>query len=282
MSCRRLGMIAVLAVCVMGLMGYATMAQTAAKMPTAAPKEITVEVRGLNVIGEGYGKDENGMAELNVPNGQSGTALTLLIMSPSGGLIAFDKDASKLSAFADNKGTSLLEKRRFGQSGFGGFPKISKDGKACMLEIQGGALPSKDATGLVASGTLVFKTGTTKKEYTQKDVPLTIGSKITVGAMSFEITKIGKPDWGDEPLEIELKTKQDISTMAGIKFLDAAGKEIESDLSSWGNMGFGGMMTYKRSYKLGKMVNKATIVVSVWTDMKTQTVPLNVNTSIGF
>ena len=256
---------------------------TAAKSQKSGPLSTAkVTVQGLRVVREGYGGDEWGNTELKPLNAhEKGTTLAFLVVMPNGGLIDLDEDASKVNAFTDNTGKNLLEKRQFGEPGFGDFLEISEDGKACMIDIEGGGIPSKGAMGIKASGTLAFKTATQKKDFMQKDVPFIVGSKINAGFVSFEIAEVGKPEWGDAQLEINLKTQQDISAVAEIKFLDATGQEIESNLSSWGSMGFGNRMTYQQSYTLAEKVNGGTILVSIWTDMKTQTIPFNINTGLG-
>jgi len=249
-----------------------------------------VKVCGLRIVAKGYGQ---GMSGLRPLNGMEGASLAVLVHVPDGGLISFDKKASKLAQFVDDKGTNLLQpvrkagRSRFqfgsGRPVFGPFPKISKDAKAAMMEISAGRVPAKGASKLTAKGTFVFKRATAKKTATHKNVALKPGAKIKAGPASFEVTKVGKPKWsmGGAKFAVTLKTTQDLSMIAKIRFQDAAGKEIKARLGSTTTMGMFGARTVTREYHLSKKLDRATVVVEYWQDMQTVKVPFSVTASVG-
>ncbi len=243
----------------------------------------TVEVRGLRIVGKGYGKTKYG-PELRAFNWSPGVAIAVFVKSPEGGLLELDRKASTLKKLADDKGTDLLKASKssaFGQRGFGMSTNISKDGKACMLELVSKAVPAKGATEIVASGTMIFKCATTKKTFTDKNVALEAGSKIEAGAIPFEITKAGKPKWGDAPLEITLKTNTEMSRIAAIKFFDAAGKEIPSKSAGGSTMRMGDQVTIEKNFRLEKRAATATVSIVYWTDMKKLEVPFDIKATLG-
>jgi len=242
----------------------------------------TVEVRGLRIVGKGYGKTKYG-AELHPLNWSPGTAVAVLVKRPGGGLIELDRKASKLTKFADDKGTDLLNANKSSRSATHGFARdnISADGKACMIELMCAGVPAKGAKTVVASGTMIFKFATKKKTFTHKNIALKAGSTIKAGAITFKITKAGKPQWGDAALEITLNTNTDISKIAAIRFLDAAGKEIPSKEAGGSTMRMGKLVTVEKSFTLKKKVAVATVAIDYWMDMKTLKVPFNIKATIG-
>ena len=244
----------------------------------AALAQPKVEVRGLRIVGDGYSKSMSGARPFNWTKGVS---LAVLVTMPEGGLIAFDKNAGKVNAFVDDKGTNLLPGKRFGRPGFGMMSSITKDGKACMVELDGGTLPAKGAGEVRASGTMVFKTGTKKKTFKQADVPVKKGAAVKAGPIPFTIKSAGKPQWGNQPLQITFNTKQKLDRIAEWKFYDADGKEIKSSHGGTSTMSMLGMTNIDRSVNLAKKVDKVTIAITYWTDMKTVSVPFDVKVSMG-
>src|SRR2546423_135613 len=91
--------------------GFGALAQSAPR----------ISVAGIRVIGGGLGA--NG-SELHAFGEQHpGITIGLAIQAPDGsGIVEIDGHASRVDAFTDSKGRSLLEEGRFGS-----FPKISED-----------------------------------------------------------------------------------------------------------------------------------------------------------
>jgi len=259
----------------LGVCGDAAGADAAAKP--------TVEVCGVRIVGGGYGKTKYG-PELRAFNWTPGTTIAVLVQNPGGGLLKLDRKASKLKTLADDKGTNLLKMSKasaFGAPGFGMSSDIGKDGKACMAEFVSEGIPAKGATGIIASGTMVFRCATKKKTFTHKNVALKPGSEIKAGAVVFKIMKADKPKWGKSELEVTLKTNTDISNIAAIRFLDAAGKEIPSKGAGSSTMRMGGRVTVEKGFRFKKKVAVATVAIDYWMDMKTLKVPFDLKATIG-
>jgi hypothetical protein len=236
-----------------------------------------IKACGLRIVAPPY----QGEDELRAFNQFAGTSLALLLHRPAGGLIAFDEDASKLAVFADDKGQSLLTKGTFMSPGFSTWPKFSQDGKAALIEINGGAVPGDGAREVKAKGTMVFTAASEKKTFTQTGVQLKAGVMIEAGPIPFKITKTGKPDWGDEPLQITLEAKQDTDRVASVRFLDGGGNEIESSGAGSSSMRFGDSVTIETSYNLGKRVDAVTVEITYWMDMKAIEVPFDVTVTVS-
>ncbi len=211
-----------------------------------------------------------------------GTSVAVLVHQPAGGLISFDSDSSKIESFTDDKGKNLLESTSdFGTPGLPMSPEISEGGKAVVIEISGGQTPTQGATSLKVKGKFVFKAASQKKSYTHKDLELKADAKIEAGPIPLTIGSAGKPEWGEEPLEINLKATKRLDEVASIRFLDADGKEIESNESGSMTMAFGDEVSVERSYALTKKVEKVTVEISYWTDMKDLEIPVDLTVSLG-
>jgi hypothetical protein len=248
-----------------------------AVMAASAAEKTEVKPCGLRVVAEAY----EGESEMRPFYQDNGTTVVLEVVRPEGGLIAFDENASKLVSFTDDKDTRLLTRTGFGRSGFGMMTKISSDGKAALIEINGNELPAKEAREIRISGTLVFTAATKTKAYQQADVPVKEGTQINAGPIPLKITGTGKPEWGDEPLQITLEARQDLQGLASIRFLDSDGKEIEAADAGRSRMSFGNQVQEERSYNLKRKVDKVTVEVTYWTDKQELKVPMEVVARLG-
>ncbi|HOX38054.1 MAG TPA: hypothetical protein PL033_08705 [Candidatus Brocadiia bacterium] len=238
----------------------------------------SVEVRGIRIAGKGYGKDD----ELRPFNWSAGPVLALLAQVPGGGIIEFDHEASVVTAFVDDKGTNLMAgEMEFGKPGFNMMANISKDARACMVELTGSSLPAKDAKELKASGKIVIVTAKTKKKETVKNIAMKAGTKFTLGGAAFEVTKVGKPDWGDEPQQITLQARQDLSAIASVVFIGPDGKVVESMDRGTMTMKMNKNITITKDYALAQKLPTATIEMEFWTDMKRIEIPFGISVSVG-
>ncbi|MFW6157997.1 MAG: hypothetical protein ACOC8E_01405 [Planctomycetota bacterium] len=242
----------------------------------AEPK---VEVRGVRVVGDGYGGKRG--TELRPFNWSKGTAVVLFVTGAEGGLLEFDDDASELKTFEDDRGTDLLKAAkdaRFGRKpGFGHFSKVSKDGKVSMVDVSSTGLPADGATKLKLAGKLAFRSATTRETYEQKGVALKKDTKINFETLPMTVQKVGKPKWGNDALAVTLETNADPAPIADVKFIGADGKEIESRIRSRTHFG----NTYRHTYNLKKKADTVTVQIEYWTDMKTVDVPFSVEATLG-
>jgi len=242
----------------------------------------TLKVSGIRVIRETIGEGFNGLVPFNTQS--KGTSLALLIDTGGGSIIKIDDDASKLESFTDSSGADLMVKAKgFNRNGFGSFPKVSEDGKMALVEINAVGVPAKGADKVTAKGTLVIHTASKKKTVKSMPIELKKGTKFTLGGIELKITKAGKPDFGDDPLAVQFQTSNKaIQMLAGVKFYDSSGTEIESEESGSSSMGFGKKFTYGEDYDLKKAVTGKVIVeFEVWTDLKESEIPFDITAGVG-
>jgi len=256
----------------------------------AAPK---VEVRGICIAGAAYGSGMEALSFYSV----KGTTVVLLVTVPEGGLIAADSEKMKLDKLTDDKGTDLTAATgTAGEMRMAPMPRISKDGKACLVELNGPQLPAQGATAILASGTIALKCGSKKETARQENVALKPGTKVSAGPVAFDISKVGKPQFSfgfmgrgaapsttppAEELEVTLHATQDCSAIANIAFLDAAGKDLGARSGSSMTMSGLGMKSVEKSFVLPKKVDAATIVITYWADLKEILVPFDVKATLG-
>lgn len=244
--------------------------------------EPSVEVVGLRVVAPGIGKDKQ---ELRPFNWSPGTTVAVRVSHPDGGLLGCDKDASKLQLFTDDKGTDLTRAmegvQNWNNSSFGGFPAISKDGKALLLEINGSSLPLAGAQSLQAQGTIALSCASKFDTETVHNVSLTVNSVLKGKQLAYTITKTGKPDWGDAALQVSFKTTDDVSLVKSIVFKKPGGEPIDARQGMSSRMGFAGKYTTEVAYNFPEKIEAVDVVIETWTDKRTVMVPFDIQVDVG-
>jgi hypothetical protein len=210
-------------------------------------------------------------------HGMTAMGVSVLVEAPDGGLVQLVKDKCDVTAFKDDAGTDLLKaKPKFGDV-LGSFPKFSKDRKACLVELRSDAVPAAGAKTIAIEGTLVFSAAAGKEAVKVASVKLAKGTAFKAGDVSFTVGAAGKPDWGDDPLQVSLKIRAAVDPVSAIRFLDASGQEIKSRRQ--GTMK--GMGAIQWDYVLKKKVETATIEVTLWKGFREVTVPVKLSFGVG-
>jgi hypothetical protein len=266
---------------VSGLMGAAWVAVE--DPPTTAPVDdqegIRVEVCGIKVATPGYKSKDQELKPFAMSD--AGTEISFLAYRQAGGLVAFDDRHSQVNALMDDQGRKLRITRSPEKGDFQAFAEQSKDRKAVLFKLQSEDVAGKGAKALRLKGKLLFKCASQKKAFQQEDVALKEGSRLEVGPLVLVIDKVAKPSFIDKPLEVSFKTNQEMSMLAAIRFLDEQGKTVESSRSGFGRWSLNDATEYHVDYTLDKKLDKATIEVTAWIDMKTVEVPLDLAISVG-
>jgi hypothetical protein len=95
------------------------------------------------------------------------------------------------------------------------------------------------------------------------------------GLPVLKVKSAGKPDFGDDPFEIELSTNMKADTFAGIRFYTKDGKPVESERggSSW--MSFGAMGSGEVSYRFKAAHDELILAVESWTGREEKTIEVD-------
>ena len=205
-----------------------------------ASGEVKVELAGLQVTAKGYvPKGENEFNSLRAFNRQLGTKVGLLVTSSDKAIVKLDEEKSKVTVFSDDQETDLIKvKGRFGRkSGVFRMTSEAKDGKAIITHVESSGVPKKGAKNLTLKGGLVVSLASKSKEVRSELTVLKKGEKLVVGEDAFEINSLGKPDWGDDPIQVELKSSVSYKDVKGFHFYESEGNKVESKRSVRGSMG---------------------------------------------
>ena len=266
-------------------------ARCACAQTAAEPK---VRVCGVRVVGEGYENDDE---LLRAFRWRKGTTVALLVTVPEGGLIAVNRDETKVAKMTDDRGTDLTvsSKGITREAQVSKGAQVSADAKVCIIEINGQEVPAVGAACIAVAGTISLKCGSKKEAGRQEKVDLKPGTEFSVGGMSFTVSKAGnapkafelpKPDEAitETPpaFEVALQTRQDWSEIASVTFLDAAGKDLGAKPGAVASATAGGrVVTAVKSFILPQQADTATIVVTCWEEFKDIEVPFNIKTTVG-
>lgn len=247
------------------------------------PSDLKVEACGLRVVAPFQNADELLHAfSARTP----GTTVTLLVASEAGGFVRLDQTASAVVKFSDDKGNDLYARtgnpdELIGTSGLSMTPAISRDGKACAVEVNAPNVAAKGAMSLKLSGTITMLCATAKTEFVQKDIPVKNGSKIAAPDHELTMEKVGKPDVGDEPLSVTLRATKNLDSIASIEFFNAKGKEIKSRSAGIAKMGVLGSLIVEWTFNLAENADAVTAKIYFWTDLKKKKVDFDLTVQAG-
>ena len=245
----------------------ATAKQAPAKAAAPAnPPHITAV--GIRVTGLGLGA--NG-SELKPFNESPGTSVALAIEAPKGsGIVDIDDDASKLEAFSDDKGQSLMEEGRVGP-----FPHVTEDGSAALVEVEVRARPSAGASSVSVQGTVAMTLAGGSKAVRATNVKLDAGQTFKLGATTVTISD---PKVEDEETQFTINLPRSLlQTIREVRYFDAKNASIE------GHRRGSGYFNEKAELELSaKTTEKAiTLEFELWQNLRTVKVPFSVAAGLG-
>ena len=233
--------------------------------PAALPK---VAVVGIRVVGGGLGA--NG-SELRAFNERPGTAIALAIQAPAGtGIVEIDDHGSKLDAFSDDQGQSLLEEGRIGP-----FPKLADDHSVALVEVEVQARPSAKAVSVTAQGSLAMTLAGGSKPQRLPGVRLEVNRTMKLGAATITITA-ATADEESTKLTFGLP-RSVVTTIRATRFLDAKNAPIESRRTSSGYFNDKAELEFDVKTK-DKIV---TVEFDVWQNLRAIKVPFNIEAGLG-
>lgn len=257
-------------------------AKAPAKARTKPAAKTKVSVVGLSIArakpGDKYGRSMAGALS-------AGTHLYLQIVNDDKFFISLDKKGTTLEIFADDKGLELAlpgpaerwELRWLGTT----FNAISADGHTCSLSVKGTKrTPTPGSKTLNVKATVSILCGSDEKFAEQKDLPLKVGTKITVGPVPMTIKKVSEEKWGKEiKTRITLESNKSFDPIKQIKFFDADGKRIPGSRIGRGRHGMFGKYIYTRTISLSGKVDEATLKMAYFG--KTEKLKVAVDVSVG-
>lgn len=243
----------------------ATTKAPAASAPANPPQ---ISAVGLRIVGLGLGASGS---ELKPFNESPGTTVALAIVAPKGiGIVDIDDHGSKLDAFTDDKGQSLLEEGRIGP-----FPHITEDGSAALAEVEVRARPSAGATSVSVQGTITMTLAGGTKPFKAANVKLDANQTFKIGTTTLTISD---PKVQEDRTEFTVNLPRALLTsIREIHFYNAKNEPIEATRRG------SGYFNEKAELELAaKTTDKAiTIEFEIWQNLKTAKYPFNVQAGLG-
>lgn len=224
---------------------------------TAHAADPVVNLAAVQAIFDDGGEAFDGFKTFN---SEAGHHVALIVRAGDQSIVDFDDDKAKLSI-----GGVDAKCRFFGGNAF------SKDKKTMRLEFN-----TKSAAKVSPNGSmkvigvlpLVLATG---KQETRSEV-FTISNDVPVvypagktDLPKFKVKSTGKPQWGDDPFQIEFSIDRKPDEMAGVRFYTKEGKEVEADRTSSGWMGFGSKGSGEVTYSFKAVHKELMLAVETWT-----------------
>ncbi len=248
-----------------------------ARLLAADAGQWKVQVAGLRIVAPPADKKEDAHGAFFQP---PGVTVVAAITPVQGKIVSIEQFSSKVDSFTDDQGTDLLAAKSESPFNKPGFGVMDAKELCATVEIQAAGLPARGATVLNITGKLTVKIAMGTNQFTMDNVAITNNTSFTCGDQPVRITKagFGKAMFSNkEEFSVTFSSPKDLESIATMEFFDAQGGKIEAHKSSWG----GGMGDYMAVYVFKKSVDRAKIVATCWTDLKTVEVPLSVKTGLG-
>lgn len=203
------------------------------------------------------------------------TSLAIEYRHAAGGMLELDGEASRLERFTDDRGTDLAnEDAPFGP--FDTMARVSEDGRHIVFVVPSDALPAAGATGVTAAGVLAVRCGSRKEDVASETVALRKGGTLAVGGHELAIREVGPSQWG-EGHALTLESRTDLAAIEAWTLVLPDGREVEASPS----MSMSGMGTWQQTLELEEPVERASLRIARWADLRTIEVPFEVSAGLG-
>lgn len=206
-----------------------------------------------------------------VPGTQAGVQIYLRISLPKNTILKVDGENTSLKV-TDSASKELAGNEN---SDVSFFASIADDKHSAIVPVQCTDLPSAGATSLTVSGTAALSCGADPKSETVA-IAIKEGGELKLGPVTASITGI-EDGFEPETKRINLEGKTSFDTFESIVFLDKKGNEVETSSAGGGSFGFGGDMTYSKSYQIkGDTADIASAKISYFQKIDSVKVPIDV------
>jgi len=203
------------------------------------------------------------------------TSLAIEYRHEAGGMLELDSGASRLERFTDDRGTNLVnEDAPFGP--FDTMARVSEDGRHIVFVVPSASLPAAGATGVSAAGVLAVRCGSHREDVASETVALREGGKLAVGGYELTIREVGPSQWG-EGHALTLESRTELAAIDAWTLVLPDGRELEASPS----MSMSGMGSWQQTLELEESVERASLRITRWADLRTIEVPFEVSAGLG-
>ena len=238
----------------------------AAPRAIATGKEPEIVVGGIQIVKVAVTDNDLSAKPFHQDNG---TKIVLWVKMPAGqGLIEIDEDASLLQSVGDDKGTNIGGK-------FGSFPQEFKDGTGGIIEIASTGFAAPNAMALLAEGSVAMTVATGTRKTRVANVRLVNDAKFTFGQTPIVVSDV-ETEGDSQTFSLKL-SRQAMTSIKGVVFLDAKGQPIEGRRTSTGYMNDAGEM----GFTVKTAAKTLTLEFEAWQGLNTIKVPFKVKAGLG-
>ena len=231
----------------------------------------TVHLAGLRIVGPGSGL--NG-TELQAFHQRSGTTLALIVQAPENKkIVEVDDDKSSLTEFLDDQELNLLD-----GVDWGGFPKVSEDGRSALIEVSSKIRPSPNAVQIRAKGTIRLRTASAMITEEIEALKLKVGAQVRVRDETIEVMKVQAEDNG---LTLVLQISREfMDNMKDIRFFTMGGDPVE--IWGTGSFTFGNASQMEYNCDINSVPEALRVEIDLWQELETLDVPFKIKSGLGF
>lgn len=205
-----------------------------------------------------------------------GLEVDVYFQLPGETVLSLDNKASNI-VLKTNEGTELPLAEMF-DGNFNMSP--GENASVGIVSMKSGELPGKKTTQLKIDGTFVFNVGRDLKS-ADAELKLTEGSKVKFGPLEATVGQIGETFGEPFKQSVELSCKDSFDSIATVEFLDSKGTAIESSEGGSGSFGFGGDVTYSRSWQIASDAKAVKVRVSYYAKTESVKVPCSLEFGLG-
>lgn len=212
--------------------------------------------------------------------GVEGIELKVGVHQAGATLLEIDKDATTITSWKDDQGTDLSKGAPSGffhwaelEGRFGDDVRMDTAG----ITLKTKTMPSPEATRVTLDAQLGLLVASDPQ---QDSVTLKVekGATMTLAGIDFEVARVD--DMGGQTM-LELNCQQSLEAIQAFRFHGEDGGELTADDMGSGSMGFGGKVTYSKSFGLPGKPASVRIEVDYFAKVETQTIPLKLTFGVG-
>lgn len=256
----------------MGVVLFVAVALAAVSARAKQEAKVDISVVGLQVAAAPY-NGEQGMSSFY---SEGGVTLSMLAVSNAGSIVKLDEEASKIDSVTDEQGNQLLKEDQWSTLNY--MNTVSEDGKAILFSVNAAGQPARGSKTIQVKGAVTVVCATGSKTVKSAPVEAKPGVEVEINGAKFTVAKIGKPDYDDSyAYSIELKSADWPDSVAAIRFLDTAGKVIESTRSSsmWSGT------NRSEEHYLRNQVDTVILEIDFWENLESIQTPIDLTVGAG-
>jgi hypothetical protein len=252
---------------------FSTVYMAAATASTFGQEKVKLQIAGFSVGQKDPSSDfGQGLSMMRQP----GLEVDLHFHAPKETVLSLDAKKTQLVLKQDD-GTELPLEEMFD----GNFRlSLNEKPETGIVSMRTSEIPAKGTKQIQLEGNLVLVVG---RELKTVDVEIVLeeGKELKFGPLDVTMGQIG--DAFGEPFKksFELSSKKSFDSIANVEFVDAKGQPVESSSGGSGSFGFGGDMTYSRSWQIASDAESIKARISYYTKTETVEVPCKLEFGLG-